>query len=357
MQQRNNTASASVPGSLILFRLALVGLLARRSPKAWFASLPLTCGSGGVARILSLLILFLAVGCVSSFAPTVEAIGYQFVTLDYPAPNHQTNAYSIDDSGVVAGTWRDGNTTRGFVRNGTSFTPYSAPGNVSTFLRAVNNNGDLTGAFRVSATARDGFVQSGGTFASFNVPGAAFTLPYGISSSGAITGGYTQAGVPGSRGFLRVGSTFVTYTIPGAVDVFPYAINDLGFVAGAFTDGAGEVKSFLRRPDGTIEVLDIAGADELTIFGINNAGLLVGAANEDDGVIWDGSELQLLRFPGSTRTTITDINNHGWFVGIYQDANGVTHSFSARAVLEPASLLLFASAILVLFRKIRFRVR
>lgn len=294
----------------------------------------------------SLLLASASVLCGSA----TSGLAYNFTTIEVPgAASSQTNAFGINESGVVAGTYRDGTTTRGFTFTNGAYSTVNV-GSSSTFLRAINDAGTMAGAARISSTRRDGFsLPSSGTPDLFQVlDPAGFTLPYAINNAGAIAGG-SVLGSAGQQGFVRVGAVVTSFAVPGASNTYPYAINNAGVIAGTFNPLAGGAGSFVRSTAGDITILNIAGLDEPTVFGINDSGLLVGAANEVDGFIFDGSTATIVNFPGASRTTITDINNNNTIVGIYE-LGGVTRSFVA-VVPEPASLSLLAGAGVLTLRR------
>ena len=144
-----------------------------------------------------------------------------------------TQAFSINDSGEIAGIYYDSNfLPHGFVRSASgTFTEFDAPGGgnftngnnqtLSISVMSIDAAGDVAGSYYDTNLAQHGFLRAAnGTFTTLNAPGAgASPCPqYGTGSrlcgtfavvldaTGDITGGYADSnGI--AHGFVRPAET------------------------------------------------------------------------------------------------------------------------------------------------------
>ncbi len=79
-----------------------------------------------------------------------------------------------------------------------------------TFASGINNAGEIVGDFpAIDLAAERGFLKSGSTFTFFDAPGATGpfgTQPKGINTAGQIVGFFSDRGQPFIHGFLKVGN-------------------------------------------------------------------------------------------------------------------------------------------------------
>ena len=150
-----------------------------------------------------------------------------------------------------------------------TFVTFDVPGAVNgTFPASINDGGVITGSYRNNVgSGSHGFLRAAnGTFVTFDVPGAVNgTFPFGINNGGVVTGGYGDNIGSGFHGFVRAANgAFVTFDAPGAVDgtslFAPQAINAEGAVAGSYFDANFVGHSFLREPNGALTTFDPPGA-------------------------------------------------------------------------------------------------
>jgi len=175
------------------------------------------------------------------------AVGFTFTTINVPGAR-LTEAFGINDSGQIVGSFVDSLGTHGFLQDGATFTTIDVPGApiFLTSARGINDSGQIVGDFP-GGFGRLGFLKDGATFTSFNFDGADLTLARGINNSGQIIGtGILENGQP--IGFLKSGATFTTIGVPGAeFETQAFGINDSGQIVGAFSDSSG-THGFLATP-------------------------------------------------------------------------------------------------------------
>ncbi len=179
--------------------------------------------------------------------------------LDFPGAT-DTQAFGLNDSGTVAGTWdlydAQGNLLYqgGFIWKDGNFTDVAFPGAGDTAIFGINANGDLTGGWDsgLSATTESGFVFSKGKdqFTSFDAPfpGVYATQPDDINSTGDIAGQYTDYITYLPHGFLKVGDAITSIDYPGAAYTTAWGINSAGQMVGNWYDSSGIGHGWLAEP-------------------------------------------------------------------------------------------------------------
>jgi len=277
--------------------------------------------------------MFVFGGVKTAFAGTI----YSFTTFNAPgASGFGTNAYGINDSGQIVGSFFDaGNTTtHGFVNTGGSFTTIDVPGATRTAAYGINHSGQIVGWFR-DALGDHGFVDAGGSFTTINAPGATNTYAYGINDSGQVVGSFVDA--LGSHGFVDTGGSFTT--LPGTAT----GINNSGQIVGSFGLYTG----------GSFMAITVPGASSTSASGINNNGQIVGSFNfpMGHGFLEIGGSFTTIDVPGFCCTFAQGINDNGQIVGWVGFPASPEMAFVATPVAtpEPASLLTLPTCLVALF--------
>jgi probable HAF family extracellular repeat protein len=157
-------------------------------------------------------------------------------------------------------------------------------------VRGLNNRGDITGNFQLSA----------------NDPGTGFITP-------------RYYGQP-----ITFKAPDPTTTAPA-----PEAVNDLRPVVG-WCCTSFCFHGFLRTPSGKFIDIVFLGSILTRAFG-NDCGVIVGryrlADNSRHGFYGRYGHLQSLDVPSSIDTTADGINNEGRIVGQFIDSNGTPHAY------------------------------
>jgi hypothetical protein len=287
---------------------------------------------------------------------------YQFTTIDAPGAS-DTEAYGINNPGIVTGFYVIQGRGHGFVWRNGSLTTVDHPGALDTLLGDVNDPGLVignygpfetqhatiyniaTGTFttlpdvpnlpvnigdginaqgiavgsagmgNVSVTFSNvGWIWDGRAYSFFSVPGSAGfgTTAGGINARGQVSG-YFQDASGGFHGFLKHGSTFTQIDVPGATDTFAYAINNRTDLAGWYVDQQGVTHGFVLSGG-----MDQQGDNQQ---GDNQQG-------DNQGFVLSGRKFTTIDVPGSLGTMVTGINEKGELAGLWFAANA-THAFIA----------------------------
>ena len=225
-----------------------------------------------------------------------------------------TSAVSINDLGVIAGTYTDANyAVHGFVRtpNG-NITTFDAPASSGyTRVGSINNFGAIAGQFYGTDGAFHNFVRTAdGKFTVPDPPGAAGGIGTNDAYNndlGAIAGSYVDPSTDTLNGFLRwPGGDFTEFSAPEAgtgaytsngatsyAGTSPLALNlegtTTGFVASDFdSQGNSLAHAFVRTADGHASTFDIPGqvtvpnpyGDGSSGRAINTVGVITGYWND-----------------------------------------------------------------------------
>lgn len=155
-----------------------------------------------------------------------------------------TFAYSINDSGVVAGSTSP-NDSLGLssdwcaLQIGT-ITGFNAPGNVllSICANSINAPGVITGyylglPFTFHNFTNHGYVRDPeGNITTFDPPGSVDTQAFSINAGGAITGYYNESNLV-IHGFLREpNGKFTAFNAPDSISTKAVSINAVGAITG-----------------------------------------------------------------------------------------------------------------------------
>lgn len=196
------------------------------------------------------------------------------------------------------------------------------PGALRTYLRGINNRGDVVGRYRDSAGQLHAFVRKDGIYTTIDPPGAVLAEARKLNDTGDIVGLYVDT-TGQEHGFLLKGGMFRSLDVPGATDTFAYGINNEGTVVGGYTDANGIIHAFtLQR--GQFRTVEVPFALQEQIEAISDAGDIVGdydvtgSPDESFGFIGRVNRFQPLNFPGSFFTSLTSLNNRGGVAGYYE---------------------------------------
>jgi probable HAF family extracellular repeat protein len=124
----------------------------------------------------------------------------------------------------------------------------------------INNSGQIVGSFAPSAgAALQGFVKSGTTYTPFSILGYVNTYAFGINDAGTIVGSVDNSVLP-LHGVVKDATGYALFDAPGAIRTVSYGINNRGQIVGYVTDSAGE-HGFLATPDGQLQFIPVAYPD------------------------------------------------------------------------------------------------
>jgi len=139
-----------------------------------------------------------------------------------------------------------------------TITTFDVPGATNTYGAVINDGGTIAGSYIEGGTTR-GFVRDAdGTIVTFDVPGSTSTEPSSINKGGTITGLYVEGGT--TNGFVRdADGTIVTFDPSGSINTYDDSINNGGTIAGIYEDDippAYTIHGFVREPHGTFVTFD-----------------------------------------------------------------------------------------------------
>jgi probable HAF family extracellular repeat protein len=120
--------------------------------------------------------------------------------LKIPLAPNGTQAYGINSSGLVVGTYLVGDTPHGFLYNpnGGTYTTLDDPlaanefnnpfGPTGTIAEGINGAGQIVGYYADSNGDEHGFLYNGGIYTTIDDPGAFDTTAFGINKNGHVVG-------------------------------------------------------------------------------------------------------------------------------------------------------------------------
>ena len=192
-----------------------------------------------------------------------------YVSFDFPG-----YLSGITANGTVVGGYSDSNNVdHGWLRNpdGTTMSFADPSAVYGTDAYGVNNAGVITGLF-VDTSGAHGFLRTpSGTYTSFDVPGAADTAGNAINAGGSVAGYYADADF-NLFGFVREPQgTITTFNIPGVFG-FPVAVNPMGLILGWDFDSNYTAHGFLRDQNGAMATIDPPANTGITLGGFSPDG-------------------------------------------------------------------------------------
>ena len=278
---------------------------------------------------------------------------YSFLTLSVPGAVN-TDAWDINNDGVIVGHYVADGVTHGFVRtaDGTYYT-IDVPGAVFTQATTINERNEIAGTYRfpndpaLHAYARD----TDGNFFNIDVPNATSSLPRGSNKHDdvvfeAIVTGHTTA-------YLRSNGAYVNIepsaSFAAAPVTFSYAsgINKHGAVVGRYDTSVTGARGFLldgtsqSHSDDAYTTLHFPNAASSAALGINKKGVIVGGYTKDGvrhGYVLIDDIYTTVDVPGCTSaivagamtcTTPRKINDAGQIVGFYGAGGNTIRGFLA----------------------------
>lgn len=127
-----------------------------------------------------------------------------FTSIDHNPDNFVppfTEVLGINNRGEVVGSFLEFVSLVGLIQDGDSFQTLIVPGQVKTFVQAVNEPGDQVGTYNDINDILHGFVRTNELFRTVDFPGGNLTTPLGINAAGEIVGLYFDS-VGNAHSFL-----------------------------------------------------------------------------------------------------------------------------------------------------------
>ncbi len=185
-------------------------------------------------------------------------------TIDVAGATGGTFPEAINASGEVAGQYFDSSTSHSFVRDASgNITTFDPSGSIFSGALSINDKGVIVGTWEQVETPYNAFHgyerDQLGDITSYDVPGTgtgngSYTEGGYVNKSGEIAGTYITVG-GAYRGYVRsISGAFATFGLAktqGGYGMFIYGINDSGEAAGII-DQNGSQSGLIREPNGDI---------------------------------------------------------------------------------------------------------
>ena len=267
-----------------------------------------------------------------SFAATQASCA--FTTFKAPPGYTFGEVNGVGDDGTVVGQLLNTTTyaTVGFLRApGGPARIYSAPNSRMTYLDARNGLGMNVGFYldNKSVPHIHGFTLQGTGFATVNYPGAANTWLRGINQLGDLAGSFSAGTL--IKGFIRTSGTYKPLVYSGATSTMATAVNDHGAVVGSYS--SSPVNHGFIWQNGHFTTVDYPLAKYGTMLtGINNSGLVVGnhiSADRSFGFLYVNGTFKNIVYSGANYTMAGGINNNNVISGQIVLTNGASLGYTA----------------------------
>ncbi len=161
--------------------------------------------------------------------------GNNFIEITYPNA-YFSDAAGINDAGQVIGSYKDSDVTlqgvgwHGYVMDRNGYTRIDYPNSKNSEASGISNSGRIVGYFwDPDGESTRGFLKDGTVYSPFDVPDAAFssTYPLAINNAGRILV-YT----PGTS-YLKEGNSYTPIRHPFGQFTYAGGMNDGGMIVGS----------------------------------------------------------------------------------------------------------------------------
>jgi hypothetical protein len=171
-----------------------------------------------------------------------------FTDIIFPTATAGTIAYGVNDNGEVSGFYADNAGSHGFIFDGTNYQSYDLPGQDSTLVGDLNDNGQFV-AQGITAGVVTSWLITSGNPVQLVVPGAVTTLGEGLNNAGYVALVYfDQAGVRhGAVYNSKKNKYYFPIDDPGQAGTSILGINDAQTLAGRFIDANGDSNGFVAK--------------------------------------------------------------------------------------------------------------
>lgn len=279
----------------------------------------------------------IAAACGALLLATAAHAATQYTVIDLTAlaKSSSGDAFAINASGAVTGSYWDGSAYQAYVYQAGAFTIPHGPAGYAPL--DINKSGQTSGnTYDFSQYAvTTGWLVTGGTNTNLSTaPGALKGIQAGgLNDDGVVAGAiYTKAdsgGINTVAGIYQGGSWTSIGTLKGDTDAAAFDISNNGVVIGA---SSGATQRGFRYSGGTMTALDsLFAGGAATPESINDAGFIVGGAEVMSGgqhaVSWTGTAIADLGTLGGAHSYGTGVNNFGAIVGEADTSGGKRHAF------------------------------
>ncbi len=264
-------------------------------------------------------------------------------------PTAQSEAWDINNHGVVVGIVGGGDPNRAFIwQNGVQ--TEIGPPQVPKSANGINDAGQVVGIFVVPAGGGDqhAFVWENGTLTDLGTLGGGYSIAWDINESGQVVGGSSTGGASGGA-FIWQSGIMTNLGTLGGEGSGAFDLNDSGSVVGwaqRTTEKNAPYHAFMWAKSVMTDLGNTLPGVTSSAEAINNQGEIVGwsfEGGEGDfhGFVYSpltGIKLLEEMIPansGWTNLIPRDINDAGWVVGSGSNPEGFAHAF----LLTPATVV------------------
>ncbi len=260
---------------------------------------------------------------------------YKYITIDVPGAD-MTIPWCINNAGVIAGTYVEGDTTSGFVLEEKIYSPIICPDATITRVNGINISVELVGTCTVEQESQQyehGYLYSNNQFFLIDYPNAHTTTPRDINDAGTIVGYYTDC-QGDINGFKCTAEEYTQLNYPDSYQTQLTGVNNQNLITGYYIGPGtnGNCIGFLY--DGVdFTVIECPNSEETLPMGINDSGAVVGNFKGSDGwqgFLYENGIFTIIEEYGESFEfkpveAIRDINISGDIIGDYQSADMITH--------------------------------
>jgi uncharacterized membrane protein len=274
-------------------------------------------------KLVACMLGFVLAFMVAATAADAPPLTFKFKKFNVPG-GIDTNAGGINNKGVLVGQYTDKNLVlHGFILAGKKLTTLDDPKGTSGTTGASNLALDgpiaVVGTY-TSATSGSsvGYLYKGGKFTDVPGPkGALASLANAINDAGNIVGAYVDsAGI--QHGFVLKGKKYTTLDPPGGTAPQGTGINKKGNIVISWTDSAGVLESSLYNGK-TFKTINVPGAAQSFATDINTAGDVTyewfDSSGNSHGALLHAGKYFKFDYPKSAFTFAGAVNDHSTIVG------------------------------------------
>jgi uncharacterized membrane protein len=260
---------------------------------------------------------FIATTATIAFAQDGSATGKcSFQTVNIPAPANLGSAAALNDSGAIAGSFRDSTFhNHGFLLFQGKLSTFMFPGSTDTTARDMNAKGTIVGDYENGASAQHAFMVQSGVFHEITIPGHPNVpaVASGVNDNGDVVGQFNSNNT--IFGFLLHNGNLTTLSFPGAQGgTNPTSINDQGVIVGTYFLSSEDMPRGFMWKAGVFSNLNPPdGGGHSTPTKISNAGDIVGSYVSttnglEHGFSFDNGKFRTIDAPTSEGTAIVGVN-------------------------------------------------
>jgi len=288
------------------------------------------------ACTLGFVLAFIVVAATAAVAPPLT---FTFKAFDVPGAT-ATNSGGINNTGVIVGQYTDSALVgHGFILAGKKLTklddPKGTSGTTGASNLALNGAIAVVGTYTSSTTGGSvGFLYKGGKFTDVPGPkGSQASTANAINDHGNITGAYVDSAGT-QHAYVLVGKTYTKIDPPGATTPSGNGINNSGnvvivggtnpaFTAYLYTAKTKKFKTINVPGESGSFVTDINTEGDVTYQAIDSAG-------NSHGALFHLGKYYKFNYKSSALTYAGAVNDHSTIVGGYATtAQGSIHGLLA----------------------------